>query len=52
MTGLRQTAKCGAGLRDPGSRSHSTHLIRALPDVLTGHNLVIEKFFKKIFRKP
>lgn len=52
MTGLRQTAKSGAGLHKPGSRSHSARLLRALPQSKTGHNLVIEKFFKKSFENP
>jgi hypothetical protein len=49
MTGLRQTAKSRAGMHDPGNSSRFGHLLRAPPAPGTGHNLVAEKFFKKIF---
>jgi hypothetical protein len=55
MTGLRQTAKSGAGLHNPGSRSLSAHLFHAPRQLETGQNLngrVCEKFFKKSFENP
>jgi hypothetical protein len=49
MTGLRQTAKSRAGMRDPGNSLRFRYLLRALPLAGTGQNPVAEKFLKKIF---